>query len=55
MKSFFDKDLVVTVNKELGIVNLSIKVSDTQVEIHKLSLNEFIQMVADFNSQLADE
>jgi hypothetical protein len=55
MKSFFDKDLVVTVDKELGIVNLAIKVSDTQVEIHKLSINEFIQMIADFNSQLAEE
>jgi len=55
MTSFFDKILVVKVDKELGIVNLSVKVSDMQVEVYKIPLNDFIQMVAEFNSQLSGE
>jgi len=55
MKSFFDKVLTVKVDKDQSIVNLSVKVTETVVGVYKISLNDFIQMIADFNSQLSGE
>ena len=52
MKSFFNRVLVVKVDNDLGIVNLSIKVSDTQVEVYKIQINDFVSMIAEFNAQL---
>lgn len=54
MHSYFDKPMVVKVDKELGIVNLSVKVTEMEVSVYKFSLNDFIVMVADFNSQMAE-
>jgi hypothetical protein len=54
MLTYFDKPLIVKVDNELGVVNLSVKVTEMEVSVYKFSLNDFIVMVADFNSQLPD-
>ena len=52
MKKHFDKNLQVKVDKEKEMVTLSIKTTETKVEVFKLTLRDFSVMVSEFTSKV---